>query len=111
MAGFFQNGICFPTQQEAIDTHYQSQPTITSFNGVDTFIFKYVRAADGSWTFNKSDLSGATTSSIPLDALTFSSCESPTDHTTSFLNGVELGWAVASAVVIAFVLRRLRRGF
>lgn len=107
MAGFFTNGICFPTSQEAIDTYYQSQPALLN----DTNIFNYVRQVDGSWVLSNTKLVDLTSTQIPLNALNLAPCESPTDKTTSFMNGVELGWAVASAVVIAFVLRRLRRGF
>lgn len=112
MAGFFTNGVCFPTLQEAIDTHYQSQPTFTLSAGLgSSYIYKYVRAVDGSWVLNRITPDGLASTNITLEALNFLSCESPTDSTTQFLNGVELGWGVSSVIVIAFLLRRLRRGF
>jgi hypothetical protein len=107
MTGFFTNGVCFPAQQEAIDTYYQSQPAFSN----STNLFNYLRLSDGSWVLLNTNLSSLTTSQITLNTLTLASCESPTDKSTSFLNGVELGWAVSSVIVIAFVLRRLRRGY
>jgi hypothetical protein len=111
MAGFFENGFCYPTAEQAIDTHYQSQPTFSAFNGSTNFVFNYVRAADGVWSLNRTDFTTGKINNLTLPPLNFQACDSPNDTTTSYLNGMELGWEVSVIIVIAFCLRRLRRGF
>lgn len=115
MAGWFNNGICYAEQQQAIDAHFQAiQPTITN-NPTNTVKTQFIKQSDGSW-----DLTNTTFDSTGNVTLNWSisagqpiqlSCEIPNDPTTNFLNGMELGWAVAGVMVIVFCIRRTYRGF
>jgi hypothetical protein len=109
MAGFFSNGVCFPTVEQATDNYYQNLSSFGS-TGSQAYIFQYVKT-NGTWVLKRSNNDGFNSININLTPLSLLECESHTDTETQFLNGMELGWGVASVVVIAFVLRRLRRGF
>jgi hypothetical protein len=114
MAGYFENGICYAEQQQAIDAHFQSiQPTIT--NATTTIKHEYIKQTDLSWSLVKTSFSsnGSVTQNYSITAGTpiFSTCELPNDPTSNFLTGMELGWAVATVMVIVFSIRRTYRGF
>jgi hypothetical protein len=111
MTGSFTNGICFPTRDEAIDTYYQSQPTFTASSGLNVYIYTYLRAVDGTWSLRGTNISGGAPSNISLSTLIFDTCDLPNDPTTNFINGMELGTAVATVCVLVFVIRKMYRGF
>lgn len=115
MAGWFHNGICYAEQAQAIDAHFQAiQPSIIQTIN-DTQITRYVKQPTGEWQLVKQTIStsGSVTNNY---ALTESQpvqlqCDSPDDHTTQFLDGMQLGWGVALAMITVFVIRRSYRGF
>jgi hypothetical protein len=108
--GYSSAGTCFATTAEAIDNYYSHPSAIV--NGSNTAVYRPVKDA-GIWKYERKFTDTGNTSFIQgsLNTNIYGSCEVPNDPTTQFYTGMELGWAVASAVVIAFVLRRLRRGF
>lgn len=114
MAGYFESGICYAEQQQAIDAHFQSiQPIF--LNSTTSIKHEYIKQPNQSWNLVKTSYSstGVATQNYSISAGTplFSSCEIPNDSTTNFLNGMELGWAVATVMVIVFCIRRTYRGF
>jgi len=115
MAGWFHNGVCYAEQSQAIDTHFQAiQPAITH-TPTETVKTQYVKQIDQTWVLvtQKLDSTGSITQSYSLTVAqpVFTECESPNDKTTNFLNGMELGWAVATVMLIVFCIRRSYRGF
>lgn len=77
--GFYQNGNCYSDKQNAIDTHFQNQPTsITVTNGVNQFIF-HTRDSSGAWSYQKTNISdlGTVTNvfNIPVASPTFGTCQ------------------------------------
>ena len=114
MAGYFAEGVCRESLQEAIDAHYQSiPPTIIPSTG-DSLMLEYIRLATPQWNmkFTKIANNGGVTQLYSTVAPTpvFGSC-TLNDPTTNFTTGMELGWAVATVMIIVFVIRRTYRGF
>lgn len=115
MAGWFHNGVCYAEQSQAIDTHFQAiQPAITH-TATDTVKTQYIKQGNQTWALNTQRLerTGAITQNYTLAVSppNFSQCEVPNDPTTSFKNGMELGWAVAGVMLVVFLIRRTYRGF
>lgn len=115
MTGFFESGICYAEQQQAIDAHFQSIPPSILTGSSLSYKHEYIKQTDLTWNLVKTSYSsdGIPTQDYSITAGTpiFSSCEIPNDPTTNFLNGMELGWAVATVMVIVFCIRRTYRGF
>lgn len=115
MAGWFHNGICYAEQSQAIDAHFQSiQPFILN-SSTNTYKTQYVKQVNGTWHLTKQTLTStgaiANNFSILVNTPTFAECQVPNDPTTNFLNGMELGWAVAGVAIVVFAIRRSYRGF
>lgn len=110
-----QGGVCFTNQQDAIDTHFDGiAPTLHHNETTNALTsISYQRDNAGNWFLIKKtyDASGVVSNnytsalSVPYQA----TCSDPNDKTTLFLEGMELGWAVAGVMVVAFCLRFLRR--
>jgi hypothetical protein len=112
MAGYSSAGQCFATVEEAIDNYY-SQPYSMIYNINNGQVFRPVKS-NGVWFLEKKLFTSTGETSLITGALNtniYGSCPTPNDSSSAFITGTELGWAVSSVIVIAFVLRRLRRGF
>ena len=115
MAGWFFKGTCYAEQQQAIDTHFQSIQPQLEMTTSPMAAFQYLKQSTGEWVGNHYtiDNSGTITSQyfvlVPIP--NFTECQTPDDPTTQFLNGMELGWAVAGVMLIVFLIRRTYRGF
>lgn len=113
--GFFSEGVCWAIAQEAIDAHFQSIPPTILPSATNTIFNFYQKQGNGVWNSVKQTRSttGALTTNFTVAETNpiLISCTTPNDPVTSFLSGVELGWAVAGVVVIAYCLQRLRRGW
>ena len=113
--GWLEKGICFANQQDAVDMHFQAIPPTINETSTKNSITSYVKQTNGVWTFNRVNISAtgsqsqqySITASAPFQA----ACENPNDPTSNFLNGMELGWCVATVMVVVFVIRRTYRGF
>lgn len=114
MTGFYQNSICFPEIQQAIDAHFQAIKPVFIRDSTNDIQFSYLRDNDGIWYLRKStiDSLGAVTTNYTITATNpnFGTCQINNDPATSFNNGIELGWAVAGVIVVTYVVRRLYRG-
>lgn len=120
MAGYLSNGVCWQNQTDAADALFQNaQPAFTTYQGLlgsSVSIHDYYqRAATGEW-FYVHDIYNSSFTLVnhyvkALFVPIFASCELPNDPTTNFITGVELGWAVATVMIIVFAIRRSYRGF
>lgn len=112
--GYFSEGVCWSIAQEAIDAHFQSIPPTILTSATNTIISFYQKQGSGIWNTVKQTRSstGALTTNYSLAEINpiLISCQTPNDPSTSFLNGVELGWAVSAVIVVAYCIMRLRRG-
>lgn len=111
--GYSFAGTCYTLEPDAQDAYYASNsPTVIS--GSPTYIFKYEKN-ENVWQFTKKSVDdfGVITDLFATDATNtiFPSCELNNDPTANFMLGSELGWQVTTAMVIAFCIARLKRGF
>lgn len=113
--GWFNNGICYSSLSEAINTHFQAIPPTISTTTNSQSVHQFQLQTSGIW--NSVHYTQATNGSrtnqwtVPTINPFFPSCQTPNDPSTSFLSGIELGWSVSVVVVIAYCVMRLRRGF
>jgi hypothetical protein len=119
--GYFSVNYCFASQNDAIDAFFQNfNPP--SYATSTSEIYHIVTYNSGTNPHTYSMLSYyinnqvtpstlTTKTTIALTTPVFASCTVPNDPATNFANGVELGWAVSGAMVVAYVIYRLRRGF
>lgn len=106
-------GICYAVQQDAIDAHFQSIPPSVLNSATNTYVFSYVRTAAPAWISNKQTFSStglitnnfSVTQANPVMGL----CTLPNDPSTNFKDGVTMGWGVAAAMIVVFVIRRVFR--
>lgn len=103
---------CYHDTQSATDAYYLGQPlTIQAATDSNTLFF-FSKNTSGQWSIcRQSVLSDTPSGCSLLVPPSFTSCDEPNDATTNFQNGLELGWAVASVVVVGFVWRFLRVRF
>lgn len=113
--GWFNNGICYELQAQAINTHFQAIPPTILTTTTTQSVHQFQLQSSGIWNsvhYTQSSNGARTTQwSVPTPNPFFPSCTTPNDPTTSFINGVELGWAVSVVIVVAYCIMRLRRGF
>jgi len=114
VTGFFSNGQCLATFQQATDTHWDSIEPELLISGSTTIIHQAERLSSGAWVHHKYELStsGAMTDkfSIPLPPLYFGSCDIPySDPVQSFQDGAIIGWGIAAAMAAAWAIHFLRR--
>ena len=109
---YLSNGVCFPTIVEAQDNYYSSFTPSVSYNGdTKTVNFLTAQNVSGVWKYQVLNGTGALISSSNAPTAIYGSCTVPNDPSTNFLNGMELGWAVAGVMIIVFCIRRSYRGF
>jgi hypothetical protein len=113
--GWFQGGICYALQNEAIDAHFDAIPPQTHLTTTEILHLSYVKHPDGHWDYVSQSYSpsGSLTTNYTTPATTIyqAPCEILNDPTSNFLNGMELGWAVAASMVVVYVISRMKRGF
>lgn len=109
--GALYMGVCYADDAQAADAYYSHPPAINPISsGVELFQYLLV---SGDWIFQKSTIDNLTgTETIQYQILqvppAFPDCDSPDDHYTQFLSGMELGSAVMAAMVLAWVIRAIR---
>lgn len=110
--GTLYNGACYSTstlaaQAFAAESPLQSQ---TLPDGTGSYVFRYQSTGSGNMQLQryKYDNAGVIVGNITMNA---TPNWQPCDETSGFFDGVELGWGVAGAMVIAWCIKNLRRGF
>ena len=119
--GYFSAGVCYALQNDAIDAYFHkfSPASFASSASEQYHIVSYLAGSNPhSYQMLTFQINNQTSPYRQLQRPTYSlqtplfaSCDVPNDPTTNFLDGMELGWAVASVMVIVFAIRRTYRGF
>lgn len=103
---------CYPDNQAAMDAFYLSQPLTVQPVSSDNVLFFFSKTSPSQWSLCRQLVTSDSPYGCSLVASpTFSSCTEPNDPATNMQNGLELGWGVASVVLVAFVWRFLRVRF
>lgn len=106
MPGAYFSGTCYASQGAALDAYYGESPLALSGNGTALRFEKqagmwqvigYHVEANGSLTYQS-------TTAAPVQ--TFPDC----DPSESFFDGVTIGWGIATAMVLAAAVARMRQG-
>jgi hypothetical protein len=109
--GYQFKDVCYSSEAMAQDAYAQSIQPAFVINST-TSAFFYPEKVSGSWCMGAHDLSTGALAQCPaitIPALT--TCTYNSDPTSQFLSGLELGGAVATLCVIAFIWRYLRVRF
>lgn len=102
-AGSIVNGQCVENALAAASYWSRTEPR-SSFSGADNYI-SFVSLNGTAWT-NYVFKNGAYFTSSPVPAIA-----SPTCNTADkFTDGMQLGWGIAAAMVVAWGITVLRRG-
>lgn len=107
-AGYLLGNVCYPLLADATAAYWSKAaggitPGTTSYitqfewSGTAWVVKRYTLSSGGTLTLN-------TTTTLP--ALSFPTC----DTSSSFTDGMTIGWGVAAAIVGAWVIKNLRRG-
>jgi len=103
--GYLFQDRCYPSLAGATSAHWTQTPA--AFTPGSTSYLTDMVYSGSAWVIRKYTInSGGTmtlTSSTTAPALTFETC----DTTANFKDGATLGAAVAGAMVIAYVIRRM----
>lgn len=103
---------CYPDSQAATDAFYLNQPLNVQSSSGDNLLFYFSKTSPNQWSLCRQLVTSDTPIGCALvSSPTFSTCTEPNDPITNFQNGMELGWAVASVVILGFVWRFLRVRF
>lgn len=106
--GFLHQNVCHATLEAATAAHWSMNPVFitagstsyiadTVWSGTAWVIKKYTLSSAGALTLNS-------TTNAP--SLSFPTCETGQE----FLDGMQIGWGVAAAIIAAWVIKNLRRG-
>lgn len=105
--GALLGGRCFASQGEALDAFYSgSNPAFTS--GATSYLSEYVKVS-GVWKIQRYSISSTgtvttlTASNAPV--ITFPAC----DTATYFLDGMTIGWGIATAMILVAAVKFLER--
>jgi hypothetical protein len=103
--GSLLGSVCYQTSAEALDAYYSGkEPAFTP--GAISYL-SYFEKVDGDWTIIRESIEtdGTVTSlsSAVAPVVTFPAC----DPAESFLDGMAIGWLIATAMVAAFAIRHL----
>ena len=97
-AGYIVSGQCVDVAA-SIDAYYSNtHPVQTAGN--PAYISTFSKTSSG-WVQNTYE-NGTLIASVAAPTPTFSDC----DTTQTFFDGMQLGWAVAGAMVLVYVIRR-----
>lgn len=115
MAGFEFAGVCYQTTLQAQDAYFsQIQPFYNNTAGNATLQqWKYM-LVNGVWKIQRNSINTTTgihTLNVSVDPPlpTFRTCDVPNDPSSNFLQGQELGWAVATVMISVAVIRMIYR--
>ena len=105
-AGYQFQGRCYESLSDANDAFFgASGPSVTA--GSTTYLTRYDKVS-GVWkaVTEKYSASGSpvAVATVTLSSVQFASC----DSSTSILDGVAVGWAVAAVLVLVWGARRVR---
>lgn len=77
--GFYQNGVCYARQQDAVDSHFQAEHNSITAQSLSTVFVMLNKNTNGSWSYQKTTVTdgGVSTQqfSLALNNPIFSSCE------------------------------------
>lgn len=109
-AGFYFKGICYASSEEASAAYWSAQPVAVT-SGTTSYLTEYVWSA----ATNVAQIKGYSISSaggqtlrytITAPPVTFSGC----DTSEGYLDGMALGWGVATAMILVYAVVLAKRG-
>lgn len=116
VTGALFKGTCYADADQAADDYFTSlgsAPNVLEGAGGHE-VFQILKNSTGDWVLQKSTLNLAGSGSVDYQILqpspSFPACEYPDDPYTAFMDGMELGSAVALLTVVAWAFRRIRPG-
>lgn len=106
--GSFYDGKCYTTNSEAADAFFSSkEPSYTA--GSTSYQSWYEKSVGGVWQIKRQSIAsgGAITNLTTSNATvpTFTAC----DPSADFMDGVTIGWGVASAMVLVAAIKMMQR--
>jgi hypothetical protein len=106
--GAFYGEHCYASQSEAVDAHYsQSAPAQTP--GATSYLQEFVNVS-GAWVIRQFEITSAGAMSLRYETMApipvFPAC----DSAEKFLDGVTVGWGIASAMICVSALMLMKRG-
>jgi hypothetical protein len=109
--GYFAEGFCWATTQEATDAHFQSIPPTILTTTTTQSIAEFVRQASGVWnmTHATQNATGVRTQqySVAYPQPTFTVCQLPNSPSQSFQDGLLLGWGIVLAMALAYAYKSM----
>lgn len=108
--GYALKGICYGTQQEALDVFFESVPPTIS----GSVLTHFLRDGSGNWYIAQGTYAsnGAYTQqfAVPAQLPTLAICTNPTSNEEAFSDGQAIGWQMVLACVVCWGIWVLRRG-
>lgn len=105
--GFLVSGQCISTKKEALDLYYTSVPPATAA-GQTTYQTTYTKSGT-QWLIQTHQFTSSGAVSVVYSGAapipSFTSC----DETESFFDGMEIGWAIAAAMIAVYALKMIGR--
>lgn len=112
-SGWSYNGVCFAVQQDAINAYYSAIPPDFLQTATTAYKLHYLYVGS-SWQLQKQTISSAgaltTNYTIAVPTNVNGICTVTDDPYTQFLDGTVLGWGVATAMIISYLLSKVIRG-
>lgn len=109
LTGAIHGQKCYPSQGEALDAYY-SQLAPAQTPGATSYVLEYVKSAGGVWQLKSYSVSSTgvwtTRSTTNAPVVTFPAC----DPSQSFVDGVTVGWGIATAMILVSAMVLLKRG-
>lgn len=103
--GYLSRTVCFATSQEAADAHYSG--TGPSYTAGDTSYLSYYENVAGTWQITRKAIaSDGTVTSLTSTAAplpTFPEC----DQSQYFMDGMQIGWGIALAMIAVYSIKQL----
>lgn len=107
-------GTCYATGHMAQDVYFSGiPPYYSNVLGATSLIqFKYI-PLNGVWQFQKTTINATTSQqtinvTLPAPIPSFRNCTLPNDPLTNFTDGMTLGWGVATVMIIAALIVRIK---
>lgn len=103
--GFLVAGQCLSTQKDALDLYYTSVLPATTA-GQTTYQTTYSKSGS-QWLLKTYQFTSTGTTTLVYSGAapipTFTSC----DETAAFFDGMEIGWAIAAAMIAVYALKMI----
>lgn len=116
MPGYSLGNTCFATLEEAHDAYFQALPPSITPHGTYTnnsFKFIHFDKVAGVWQLSHDTYSatGVLTPawSVAAQLPVLEVCTTPNTPAERFSDGMLLGWGVAGAMIVVYVIRRVFR--